>query len=111
MIIVTVLIVTAGLAGIFWMANWPFGTPWAEDLTDKERRIAADHNRRHRRGVSRILLPVLAFGFAIASVESFAGPKSNWSASVALGVCSVVCVGLFVALIKGDRRRRRSKRR
>jgi len=111
MVIVTVLFIIAGLATIIWMANWPFGTPWAKDLTDKERRIEADHNRRHHRGVARIMLPVLAFGFAITSIESFAGPKSNRSASVALGVCSVVCVGMFVALIKGDRRRRSSKRR
>ncbi|WP_326553086.1 hypothetical protein [Micromonospora sp. NBC_01813] len=93
------------------MANWPFGTPWAKDLTDKERRIAAEHNRRHHRSVARIILPVLAFGFAVTSIDSFAGPKSNRSASIALGVCSIVCAGVFVALIKGDRGRRSLKRR
>ncbi|WFE20712.1 hypothetical protein O7621_22945 [Solwaraspora sp. WMMD937] len=100
-----------GLAGIIWMANWPFGTPWEKDLADKERDIEAEHKQRHHRRVARALLPILAFGFAITSISILSGPKSSQSASVALGVCSVVCVGLFVVLIKGDRRRRRSKRR
>ncbi|WP_326553083.1 hypothetical protein [Micromonospora sp. NBC_01813] len=110
MIIVTVLIVTAGLAGIFWMANWPFGTPWAKDLTDKERRIEAEHNRRHHRGVALIYFPGLAVIFGVASIAIFVDQKSQ-AAAVAMGLCSVASVGVFVAVIKGGRRRRSSKRR
>ncbi|WFE20715.1 hypothetical protein O7621_22965 [Solwaraspora sp. WMMD937] len=110
MVIVTMLIVVAGLAAIIWMANWPFGTPWAKDLTDEEHRIDVEHNRRHHRGVALILSPGLAAIFGVASIAIFVNQKSQ-SAAVAMGVCSVVCVGVFVAVIKGGRRRRSSKRR
>ena len=111
MIIITVLIIIAGLAAIVWAANWPFGTPLAKGLSDKQRRIDAEHNRRHHRGVARILLPILAIGFGVTSIRIFVGPKSGQSAAVVMAVCSIVCVGVFVALIKGERRRRSSRRR
>ncbi|MFI7604848.1 hypothetical protein ACIBTV_06975 [Micromonospora sp. NPDC049366] len=109
--IVTVLMIIAGLTAIIWMANWPFNTPWEKDLTAEQRRIQAIHNRRHHRGVARILLPSLAVIFGIASVEILSGPKSDPFAAVVMAVCSVVCVGVFGALIKRGRRRRTSTRR
>ncbi|WP_148083455.1 hypothetical protein [Micromonospora sp. Llam0] len=110
MVIVTVLFIIAGLAALIWMANWPFGTPWAKELTDEECRIEAEHNRRHHRRVALTFFPALAFMFGIASIAIFVDQKSQ-SAAVAMGVCSVACVGVFVAVIKGGRRRRSSKRR
>lgn len=109
--VVTVLMIIVGLTAIIWVANWPFNTPWEKDLTAEQRRIQAAHNRRHHRGVARILLPGLAVIFGIASVEILSGPKSDPFAAVVMGVCSVVCVGVFGALIKRGRRRRTSTRR
>ncbi|MFE9956536.1 hypothetical protein [Micromonospora sp. NPDC005299] len=109
--VLTVLIIIAGLAAIIWVANWPFNTPWEKNLTAEQRRINAAHNRRHHRGVARILLPSLAVIFGIASVGILSGPKSDPLAAAVMGVCSVVCVGVFGALIKRGRRRRSSTRR
>ncbi|BCJ59921.1 hypothetical protein [Micromonospora endophytica] len=111
MVIVTVLFVIAGLTTLIWMANWPFGTPLAKELSDEDRRINAEHNRRHHRGVARGLLPILAVIFGIASISLFGGSSSDKPAAIGMGVCSAVCVGLFVASIKMGRRRRSSKRR
>ncbi|MBQ1071644.1 hypothetical protein KBX06_00460 [Micromonospora sp. C31] len=109
--IVTVLMVIVGLAAIIWVANWPFNTPWEKDLTAEQRRINAAHNRRHHRAVIRGILPILAIVFGIASVSLLSGPKSDPFAAVVMGVCSVVCAGVFGALIKRGRRRRPSTRR
>ncbi|WP_319462276.1 hypothetical protein [Micromonospora sp. RTP1Z1] len=111
MLIVTVLMIIAGLAAIVWVANWPFNTPWEKELSPEERRIKAAHNRRHHRTVARGILPILAIVFGIASVSLLSGPKSDPFAAVVMGVCSVVCVGVFGALIERGRRRRSSTRR
>lgn len=108
--IVAAQIVIAGLTAVFWIANWPFNTPWEEELTPEQRRIEAVHNRRHHRAVARLILPTYAILFGIASVSILAGPKSNWFGAAAMGVCSAVCAGLFVALIKRDRRRSSMRR-
>ncbi|MFG2062641.1 hypothetical protein ACGFIK_14615 [Micromonospora sp. NPDC048871] len=110
MLIVTVLFVVAGLSALIWMANWPFGTPGEKGLSDEQLRINAAHNRRHHRGVAQIMLPVLAVGFGITSIRILVDGKSGFAAA-AMAVSSVVCVGIFVALIKNGRRRRSSNRR
>ncbi|GIJ79086.1 hypothetical protein SAMN05443287_101539 [Micromonospora phaseoli] len=109
--VVAVLMIIAGLAAIIWVANWPFSTLWEKDLTAEQRRINAAHNRRHHRGVARILLPGLAVIFGFASVSILSGPKSDSFAAVVMGVCSAVCAGIFGALIKKGGRRRSSPRR
>lgn len=109
--IIVVLVTIVGLAAIIWVANWPFNTPWEKDLKPDERRINAAHNRRHHRAVTRAMLPVLAIMFGIVSVSLLSGPKRDPFAAVVMGLCSVVCAGVFGALIKRGRRRRSSTRR
>ncbi|MFG3599910.1 hypothetical protein [Micromonospora chersina] len=103
--IILVLMTVAGLAVMIWVANWPFNTPWEKDLSAEERRIYAAHNRRHHRAVARMLSPTFAIIFGIASVSLFTGEKSDHFAAVVMGACSVVCLGVFAALIKRGRRR------
>ncbi|MEU5906249.1 hypothetical protein [Micromonospora sp. NPDC047527] len=104
--ILAALVPIAGLAAIIWVANWPFNTPWESKLSPKERRINAEHNRRHHRRAARMVLPIFAIGSGIASVGLLSGPKSDPFAAVVMGVCSVVCAGVFGALIKRGRGRR-----
>ncbi|MEU8393341.1 hypothetical protein [Micromonospora sp. NPDC048842] len=107
----TVLFVGGGLAALAWLANWPFNTPWEKDLSAEQRRIDTMHNRRHHRAAARMLLPFLVILFGISSVTILSGPNSDPFAAVVMAVCSVVCAGLFGALIKRGRRRRSSTRR
>ncbi|MEU5726117.1 hypothetical protein ABZ783_30430 [Micromonospora sp. NPDC047738] len=109
--IIVVLVAIAGLAAIIWIANWPFNTPWVNELSPEQRRINAAHNRRHHRRAARMIFPIFAIGFGITSVSLLSGPKSDPFAAVVMGVCSVVCAGLFGALIKRGRRQRSSTRR
>ncbi|WP_220090138.1 hypothetical protein [Micromonospora saelicesensis] len=109
--VVTVLFVVGGLVAIAWVANWPFNTPREKDLTAEQRRIDAAHNRRHHRAAARVMLPFLAILFGIASVGIWSAPKSDPFAAVVMGACSLVCAGVFVALIKRGRRRQSSTRR
>ncbi|MEW2330050.1 hypothetical protein AB0880_19820 [Micromonospora chersina] len=105
-VVIVVLMTLAGLAAMIWVANWPFNTPWEKDLSAGERRIHAEHNRRHHRAVARMLSPTLAIGFGIASVSLFTGSKSDPFAAVVMGACSAVCLGVFAALVRSGRRRR-----
>ncbi|WP_146766223.1 hypothetical protein [Micromonospora saelicesensis] len=109
--VVTVLFVIGGLVAIAWVANWPFNTPREKDLTAEQRRIDAAHNRRHHRAAARVMLPFLAILFGITSVGIWSGPKSDPFAAVVMAACSLVCAGVFVALIKRGRRRQSSTRR
>ncbi|MEV6369589.1 hypothetical protein AB0L86_22140 [Micromonospora musae] len=109
--IIVVLVTIAGLAAIFWVANWPFNTPWEKELSSEERRIHAAHNRRHHRRAARMIFPISAIVFGITSVSLLSGPKNDPFAAVVMGVCSVVCAGVFGALIKRGRRRCSSTRR
>ncbi|MEV1315074.1 hypothetical protein AB0J14_03180 [Micromonospora arborensis] len=109
--IAAVLVVIAGVAAIIWVANWPFNTPWENKLSPEQRRINAAHNQRHHRRAARVMLPMLAIVFGITSVSLLSGPKSNPFAAVVMGACSVVCAGVFGALVRRGRRRRSSTRR
>ncbi|MEO3772236.1 hypothetical protein [Micromonospora sp. B9E7] len=109
--IIAVLVAVAGLAAIFWVANWPFNTPWERELSPEERRINAEHNRRHHRRAARVVLPMLAIVLGLTSVSLLSGPNSDPFAAVVMGIISVVCAGLFGALIRTGRRRRASTRR
>ncbi|MET7672699.1 hypothetical protein [Micromonospora luteifusca] len=108
--IIVVLVVVAGLAVMIWVANWPFNTPWENELSPEQRRINAAHNQRHHRRAARVMLPMLAILFGITSVSLLSGPRSDPFAAVVMGACSVVCAGVFGALIKRGRRRRSSTR-
>ncbi|WP_433349115.1 hypothetical protein [Micromonospora sp. CA-111912] len=109
--VITVLLIIAGLAAIIWVANWPFNTPWEKDLDAEQRRINVAHNRRHHRGAARLVLPIFAIVLGITSASLLAGPKADRFAALIMGICSAVCLGVFGALIKSDRRRRSSTRR
>ncbi|NBE81249.1 hypothetical protein [Micromonospora rubida] len=109
--IIVVLVAIAGLAAIIWVANWPFNTMWENELSPEQRRINAAHNRRHHRRAARMMLPIFAIMFGITSVSLLSGPKSDPFAAVVMGACSVVCAGVFGALVKRGRRRRSSTRR
>ncbi|MEV0003095.1 hypothetical protein AB0H28_12525 [Micromonospora sp. NPDC050980] len=111
MLVLTVLMAVAGLAVMIWVANWPFNTPWEKDLSPEERRINAAHNRRHHRAAARLLSPMLAIVFGLTSVSIVSGPKSDPIAAGTMCLCSVLCVGVFAALIRAGRRRHKSTRR
>ncbi|MEU4366617.1 hypothetical protein [Micromonospora chersina] len=108
--ILVVLMTGAGLAAMIWVANWPFNTPWEQNLTAEQRRIHAAHNRRHHRAAARAMLLVLAVAFGTASVTLVSGPDGDRFAALVMGVCSVVCAGVFGALMTRGRRRRSSRR-
>ncbi|SBT40165.1 hypothetical protein [Micromonospora auratinigra] len=109
--VITVLMIIGGFAAMIWVANWPFNTPWEKTLDPEQRRINAEHNRRHHRGVARIVFPVFAIAFAVASVSLLNGSTADRSAAVVMGVCSALCAGVFTAIVRRGRRQRSSPRR
>ncbi|MCG5470914.1 hypothetical protein LADH09A_004886 [Micromonospora sp. LAH09] len=103
--ITVALVPLAGLAAIIWIANWPFHTPWAKKLSPEQRRINLAHNQRHHRRAVRVVLPMLAIVLGMTSVSILASPRGDPFAATVMGACSVVCAGVFVAVIRKGRRR------